>query len=122
MAKTVLTVDDSASMRQLIKMTFTNAGYRVQEAEHGGKGLEAARSTSFDMVLTDLNMPVMDGMAFIRELRKLPAYAGVPIVFVTTVGEADKKAQAKAAGATAWVTKPFEPNELLSVAKKVLGQ
>lgn len=122
MAKTVLTVDNSPSMRQLIKMTFSNAGYRVLEAEHGAMGLEVARGTAFDMVLTDLNMPVMDGMVFIRELRKLPSYAGVPIVFVTTVGEADKKAQAKAAGATAWVTKPFEPDQLLSVAKKVLGQ
>ncbi|MBP0587611.1 response regulator, partial [Mycobacterium tuberculosis] len=72
-------------------------------------------------VLTDLNMPVMDGVALVRELRRLPALTGVPIILVTTESDAEKKAEAKAAGATGWITKPFQPDQLLSLAKKVLG-
>jgi len=122
MAKTILTVDDSASMRQMIKMTLSDAGYRVIEAGDGAQALTTARGNAVDMVLTDLNMPVMDGVSLIRELRKLSAYTGVPIVMLTTESDADRKAQAKAAGATGWITKPFRPEQLLSVTKKVLGQ
>ncbi len=122
MSKTILAVDDSPSMRQMIKLTLRSAGYDVIEAGDGEQGLSQARGNAVHMVLTDLNMPVMDGMVFIRELRKLPAYTGVPIVFVTTESDADKKAQAKAAGATAWITKPFQPEQLVAVAKKVLGE
>jgi two-component system chemotaxis response regulator CheY len=122
MPKTILAVDDSASMRQMIKLTLRNAGYEVIEAGDGQQALTQARQNAFHMILTDLNMPVMDGMVFIRELRKLPAYMGVPIVFVTTESDAEKKQQAKAAGATAWITKPFQPEQLVAVAKKVLGE
>lgn len=122
MPKTILAVDNSASMRQMIKLTLRNAGYEVVEAEDGDKGLSQARKATVDMILTDLNMPVMDGMVFIKEVRKLPSYMGVPIVFVTTESDAEKKAQAKAAGATAWITKPFQPEQLVAVAKKVLGE
>ena len=119
---TVLAVDDSASIRQMINMTLTGAGYNVIEAVDGTQGLTAARSNTVDMVLTDLNMPGMDGVALIQELRKLAAYKGVPIVMVTTESDAEKKSQAKAAGATGWITKPFQPDQLISVAKKVMGQ
>jgi two-component system chemotaxis response regulator CheY len=122
MAKTILTVDDSASMRQMIGMTLTGAGYGVLEAGDGAQGLAVARGKSIDMVLTDLNMPVMDGITLIRELRKLPTMTGIPIVLITTESDAQKKSEAKAAGATGWITKPFQPEQLLTLAKKVLGQ
>ena len=122
MPKTILAVDDSASMRQMIRLTLRNAGYDVIEAGDGQEGLAQARRGTVHMILTDLNMPVMDGMMFIRELRKSPAYTGIPIVFVTTESDAEKKSQAKAAGATAWITKPFQPEQLVAVARKVLGE
>lgn len=121
MPKTVLTVDDSASMRQMIKMTLAGAGYQVMEAADGAQGLAAARGRKVDMVLTDLNMPVMDGVSLVRELRKLPALTGVPIILITTESDAEMKARAKSAGATGWITKPFQPDQLLSLARKVLG-
>ncbi|MDB5600429.1 MAG: Phosphate regulon transcriptional regulatory protein PhoB [Xanthobacteraceae bacterium] len=122
MAKTILTVDDSASMRQMIKLTLSGAGYNVIEAGDGTQGLSTARGNAVDMVLTDLNMPGMDGVQLIRELRKLSTYTGVPIVLLTTESDAERKQQAKAAGATGWITKPFQPEQLLSVTRKVLGQ
>jgi two-component system, chemotaxis family, chemotaxis protein CheY len=121
MAKTILTVDDSPSMRQMIRLTLTDAGYQVVEAGDGAQGLAAARQQAVDMILTDLNMPVMDGVSFIRELRQLGGYAGVPIIMLTTESDADRKSAAKAAGATGWITKPFQPEQLVSVTKKVLG-
>ncbi len=122
MGKTILTVDDSASMRQMVKMTLSNAGYTVIEAGDGVQGLAAARSNAVDMVLTDLNMPGLDGVALVRELRKLPSFTGVPIVLLSTESDAERKQQAKAAGATGWIVKPFRPEQLISVTKKVLGQ
>jgi len=121
MTKSILSVDDSASMRQMVKLTLAGAGYQVAEAANGAEGLERAKGSIFDLVVTDLNMPVMDGLAFIRELRKLPAYRGVPIIFLTTESDGAKKQEAKAAGATGWITKPFQQDQLLAVAKKVLG-
>lgn len=121
MAKTILTVDDSASIRQMVKLTLSGAGYRVVEAEDGELGLVAAKRGGIDMVLTDLNMPKMNGISLIRELRRLPTYTGVPIVLLTTESDAERKQEAKAAGATGWITKPFQPDQLLSVTKKVLG-
>jgi two-component system chemotaxis response regulator CheY len=121
MAKTILTVDDSASIRQMLKLTLTNVGHTVLEAGNGAEGLAKAREIAADLVFTDLNMPVMDGLTFIRELRKLPAYRGVPILFLTTESNAEIKQQAKEAGATGWLVKPFQQEQLLSVVKKVLG-
>jgi two-component system chemotaxis response regulator CheY len=119
--KTILSVDDSASIRQMVKMTLGAAGYTVIEAADGAQGLVQARSKAMDVILTDLNMPVMDGMTFVREVRKLPSYVGVPILLLTTESDAEKKAQAKAAGATGWITKPFQPQQLLDTLKKVIG-
>jgi two-component system, chemotaxis family, chemotaxis protein CheY len=121
-AKTILTVDDSASMRQMVKLTLSQVGYNVIEAGDGVQGLATARGAAVDMVLTDLNMPGMDGLALIRELRKLPSFTGVPIILLTTESDAARKQEAKAAGATGWITKPFQPEQLVSVTKKVMGQ
>ena len=122
MTANILTVDDSASIRLTTKVTLTNAGYSVTEAVNGAEGLAAAKSSSFDLIVTDLNMPIMDGLTMIEELRKLPAQAGVPIIFLTTESDADLKARAKAAGATGWLTKPFDPESLVKIVKKVLGR
>jgi two-component system chemotaxis response regulator CheY len=119
--KSVLTVDDSPSIRQMIRLTLGPAGYNVLEAGNGAEGLSKAKSAQVDMVVTDLNMPVMDGLGLIRELRSLPAYRGVPIVFLTTESDAGLKQQAKAAGATGWITKPFQKDQLLMVVQKFLA-
>lgn len=121
MTKTILSVDDSASIRQMVKLTLSGAGYTVVEAGNGIEGLAKARDAAVDMVMTDLNMPGMDGLSFIRELRKLSTYKGVPIIFLTTESDAEKKKEAKSAGATGWITKPFQQDQLLAVVKKVLG-
>ena len=121
MSKTILTVDDSASMRQMVKITLSGAGYQVAEADNGADGLTKAKASPANMVVTDLNMPVMDGLTFIRELRKLPEYRGVPIIFLSTESDAGVKQQAKEAGATGWIVKPFQAEQLLAVVKKVLG-
>ncbi|OYD05700.1 response regulator [Rhizobium sp. N4311] len=122
MSANILTVDDSASIRLTTKVTLTNACYSVTEAADGAEGLATAKSSSFDLIVTDLNMPVMDGLTMIEELRKLPGQAGVPIIFLTTESDADLKARAKAAGATGWLTKPFDPENLVKIVKKVLGR
>ncbi len=121
MSKTILSVDDSASALQMVKLTLTGAGYQVLQAVNGADGLAKARAGTVDMVLTDVNMPVMDGLTLIRELRKLPAFKGIPIVFLTTESDAAMKQQAKAAGATGWITKPFQQDQLLAVVRRVLG-
>lgn len=121
MAKTILCVDDSASMRQMIKLTLTGGGYDVIEASDGGDGLKKLEGKAVNLVITDLNMPGMDGLTFIRELRKLPAIKGVPIIFLTTESDESKRSEAKAAGATAWITKPFQADRLLEIARRVLG-
>jgi two-component system chemotaxis response regulator CheY len=121
MTKTILSVDDSASVRQMVQLTLQGAGYQVIQANDGADGLAKAQASPVDMVVTDLNMPVMNGLGLIRELRKLPAYRGVPILFLTTESDAEMKKQAKEAGATGWITKPFQRDQLVSVVKKVLG-
>ncbi len=121
MVKVVLCVDDSASIRQMVKLTLSSNGYDVHEACDGRDALTKAGAKSYDMVLTDLNMPNMDGLALINELRKMATYKGVPIIFLTTESDESKKAEAKKSGATAWITKPFKQDQLLAVVKKVLG-
>jgi two-component system, chemotaxis family, chemotaxis protein CheY len=121
MNRTILTVDDSVSALQMVKLTLSAAGYQIVQASNGADGLAKARTAQFDMVLTDLNMPIMDGLSLIRELRKMPSFRGVPIVFLTTESDPGMKAQAKAAGATGWITKPFQQDQLLAVIRKVLG-
>lgn len=122
MTAKILTVDDSASIRLTTRVTLSNAGYAVTEAVDGLDGLNKLKAGEYDLVVTDLNMPNMDGLAMIRELRKLPAHTGVPVIFLTTESDGELKAQAKAAGATGWLTKPFDPESLVKIAKKVLGR
>jgi two-component system chemotaxis response regulator CheY len=117
---TVLTVDDSPSIRQMIKVVLAPAGHTVIEAGDGAQGLEKAKASRMDLVITDLNMPVMNGLELIRALRKLPALTGLPIVFLTTESNDAIKQEAKAAGATGWITKPFKPEQLLAVVSKLV--
>ncbi len=121
MSRTILTVDDSASIRQMVKLTLTSGGYDVIQAVDGNDGLAQAKKSRADMVITDLNMPGMNGLALIREIRKLPTYVGVPIIFLTTESDAALKQEAKAAGATGWIVKPFQQDQLLGAVRKVLG-
>ena len=116
----ILTVDDSESMRQMVSFTLAGAGYDVAEAVDGQDALIQAKSKHADIVLANLNMPRMDGISLVRELRKLPGYRFTPILMLTSESGAARKAEAKAAGATGWLTKPFEPVHLLATLKKVL--
>ncbi|MFT5717071.1 MAG: two-component system chemotaxis response regulator CheY [Oleiphilaceae bacterium] len=118
---TILAVDDSASMRQMVSFTLKGAGYTVIEAEDGQKALDKAKGSAVDLVLTDVNMPVMDGIELVRNLRTLPAYKFTPILMLTTESAGDKKVQGKNAGATGWLVKPFNPEQLLATIKKVMG-
>lgn len=122
MTAKILTVDDSASIRLTTRVALSNAGYTITEAVDGMDGLGKMRSGQFDLIVTDLNMPRMDGLTMIRELRKLPAYMGIPVIFLTTESDNELKSQAKAAGATGWLTKPFDPESLVKIVKKVLGR
>lgn len=119
MAK-ILAVDDSASMRQMVSFTLKGAGHEVIEANDGVDALAKAQSSTVDLVISDVNMPNMDGITLIAELRKLPAFKFTPMLMLTTESSADKKAQGKAAGATGWIVKPFNPDQLLNTIKKVL--
>lgn len=118
---TILAVDDSASMRQMVAFTLKGAGHTVIEAADGQKALQAARTQNFNLVISDVNMPVMDGIALIRELRALPSYKFTPILMLTTESGSDKKMEGKSAGATGWIVKPFNPDQLISTVKRVLG-
>jgi two-component system chemotaxis response regulator CheY len=120
MAVTILAVDDSASMRQMVSFTLKHAGYEVIEAADGVDALEYARNNSVNLVLTDVNMPRMDGISLVRELRQLSAYKFTPMLVLTTEAEPDKKMQGKQAGATGWLVKPFNPEKLLATIAKVL--
>jgi two-component system chemotaxis response regulator CheY len=121
MGKVVLTVDDSASIRQMVAFTLKSAGYEVVEAVDGEDGLNKAKNKSADLVLTDQNMPKMDGLTLIKTLRGLPQYRSTPILMLTTESSDAMKAAGKAAGATGWLVKPFDPQKLLEVVKKVIG-
>ena len=117
MAKTVLCVDDSASIRQMVGFTLKSSGYEVVEAVDGMDGLDKAKAKSVNLVLTDQNMPRMDGLTLIKSLRALPQYKSVPILMLTTESSEAMKAQGRAAGATGWLVKPFDPQKLIEVVK-----
>lgn len=117
---TVLVVDDSASLRSMVAFTLKQQGYSVTEAENGQDGLEKAQGGTYDLVLTDVNMPIMDGITFCGELRKLPAFRFTPILILTTESSAEMKQQGRQKGATGWLVKPFNPDTLLSVLKRVV--
>lgn len=120
MEKTIMTVDDSAIVRKMVSFTLENEGYQVVEAEDGVDALEKLTGNRVNMILTDLNMPKMDGLEFIRRVRQGNGCKFVPIVMLTTESQTDKKSLGKAAGATGWIVKPFKPQQLLAVVKKLL--
>jgi two-component system chemotaxis response regulator CheY len=118
--KKVMIVDDSVSMRQMVGYTLRQGGFEVIEAEHGADAMNRLQSCSVDLIITDLNMPVMDGITLIQSVRKQPGMKSKPILMLTTEGLATKKEQGKAAGATGWIVKPFDPEKLLQTVAKVL--
>ncbi len=119
--KRILIVDDSVSIRQMVEATLKTADYQVTAAKDGLEAFNLCKTQRFDFVLTDQNMPNMDGLTLIKSLRGLPSYARTPIVVLTTEASDQMKAQGRAAGATGWMVKPFEPLKLLEIAKKVMG-
>lgn len=121
MAKKILTVDDSASIRQMVVFTLKSAGYEVIEASDGNSGVQQARKEQVDLILTDQNMPGMDGLTLIKTLRAMPQYKLTPMLMLTTESSDSMKMQGKAAGATGWLVKPFDPQKLLEVVRKVIG-
>ena len=117
----ILAVDDSPSMRQMVSTTLTGAGYEVEQAGDGVEALQLAGRQRFDLVITDVNMPNMDGIALVRELRNKPNYKFVPLLILTTEATSERKQQGKNAGATGWLVKPFNPERLLATISKVLA-
>jgi len=117
---TILTVDDSASMRQMVTFTLKSAGHQVTEATDGVDALQKAKQEKFNLIITDVNMPNMDGITLTKELRALDDYKFTPILTLTTESGSNRKKEGKAAGATGWIIKPFNPDQLLSTIQKVL--
>lgn len=118
---TILAVDDSASMRQMVSFTLKGAGFDVVEAVDGVDALNKAKGQKFDLVISDVNMPNMDGLTLIKELRATPGFQFTPMLMLTTESSSDKKMEGKAAGATGWIVKPFNPDQLLATINKVIG-
>ena len=120
MTKTILAVDDSESIRETVSFTLRQAGYQVLLAEDGQEALSVAGGAGpIGMVITDLNMPNLDGIGLIKALREKPAFAGVPIIMLTTESNPEAKQQGKAAGATGWIVKPFKPDQLSTLVQKL---
>jgi len=121
MSRRILAVDDSASMRHMVGVTLRAAGYEVIEAADGHEALEYARQHAVDLVLADVNMPRMDGITLVAELRALPSYKLTPLLLLTTESSPQSKQQGKQAGATGWMIKPFHPDQLLATLERVLS-
>lgn len=116
----VLTVDDSRTILAMLRHTLTNAGFEVLQAEDGRQGLDVLHAEPVDVVITDINMPVMDGIEFIRQVRSSGRYQSLPILILTTETSQDKRDQGRAAGGTGWIVKPFDPEKLISVIHRVV--
>jgi len=119
-SKKILTVDDSPTVREMLKTTLQNAGFNVLQAINGEEALKLLEAESIEMLITDLNMPKLDGISLIREVRKSPGGRFLPIIMLTTESQEDKKREGKSAGASGWIVKPFKPEQLLSVVRMVL--
>lgn len=119
MTKTILTVDDSRTMRDMLRMALTDAAYEVVQAVDGAHGLEVLDTCEPDVIVTDINMPNLDGFGFIEKVRSGGRHSGVPILVLTTESEPEKKARARAAGATGWIVKPFDPVKLVDAIRRV---
>jgi two-component system chemotaxis response regulator CheY len=120
MAKTILIVDDSASVRQVVGIALRGAGYDVVEGTDGRDGLTKLDGRKISLIVSDVNMPNMDGITFVKEVKKLPAYKFTPIIMLTTESQESKKLEGQAAGAKAWVVKPFQPAQLLGAVSKLV--
>ena len=120
MGKTILTVDDARTMRQMVSFTLRGAGHEVLEAQDGAVALSVLQSRAVDLVLTDINMPNMNGIELTRALRALPSFGKTPIILLTTESDPAKKAEGRAAGATGWIVKPFSQDQLLAIVAKLL--
>ncbi|MCG5051334.1 MAG: response regulator [Myxococcales bacterium] len=120
MSKTVLIIDDSESMRELLKHTLVTAGYEVREASNGADGMAEAVKKKVDLIITDLNMPVMDGLTVARKVRQIAAYRTTPLLLLTTETSDAKKQAAREAGASGWMVKPFSPPDLLKTIARVM--
>jgi two-component system chemotaxis response regulator CheY len=120
MAKTILIVDDSASLRQVVSIALKGAGYDVIEASDGKIGLARLDGRKIHLIVSDVNMPNMDGITFVTELKKLPAYRFTPVIMLTTESQEGKKREGQAAGAKAWMVKPFQPAQLLAAVAKLV--
>jgi two-component system, chemotaxis family, chemotaxis protein CheY len=120
MLKKILTVDDSRTMREMLRHTLANAGFEVVTAEDGADGIQKLRESQPDVVITDINMPVMDGFEFIENVRKFEEYNRVPILVLTTESAPEKKRRAQSAGATGWIVKPFDPEKLTRAVNRVM--
>jgi two-component system chemotaxis response regulator CheY len=121
MSKRIMTVDDSASVRQMVSFTLKGAGYDVIEAVDGKDALSKLNGSPIHMIVTDLNMPNLDGIGLIKGVRANPSHKFIPIILLTTESQESKKIEGKQAGATGWIVKPFKPEQLIGVIKKVLG-
>ena len=120
MKRTILAVDDALTMRKLVSFTLRTAGFEVIEAADGVEGLAVVQSRQLDLIISDVNMPRMDGIEFTRQARLSPRGRSVPIVILTTESDAEKKNRARAAGATGWIVKPFQQEQLLAVVGRLL--
>jgi two-component system, chemotaxis family, chemotaxis protein CheY len=120
MSKTILIVDDSASVRQVVSIALRGAGYDVITSVDGRDALSKLDGTRIHLIISDVNMPNMDGITFVGEVKKLPAYRFTPIIMLTTESQEERKRQAQAAGAKAWVTKPFQPPQMLAAVAKLI--
>lgn len=119
MAKTIMIVDDSASMRQVVGIALKGAGYAVLEGRDGQDALAKLTGQKVNLIISDVNMPIMDGISFVKAVKLLPAYRFTPIIMLTTESEESKKRDGQAAGAKAWVVKPFKPEQLLGAVQKL---
>lgn len=120
MGKTILVVDDSASMRQVVGIVLRGVGYEVLEGVDGQDGLSKLNGRRIHLIISDVNMPKMDGITFVREAKKLPAYKFTPIIILTTESQESEKLQGQAAGAKAWMVKPFQPSQMLAAVSKLI--
>ena len=120
MAKTVLVVDDSAGIRQIVSATLKSAGYEVMEGVDGADALTKLAGHKIHLIICDVNMPVMDGISFVKEIKKSADYKFIPIIMLTTVSQERKKQEGQAAGVKAWVVKPFQPEQMLNVVSKLI--
>ncbi len=120
MGKTILIVDDSATIRQVVGMTLKGAGYEVMEASDGKDALNKLDGKRFNLIISDVNMPNMDGITFVKEAKKLANYKFTPVIMLTTESQDSKKQEGQAAGAKAWVVKPFQPEQMLAAVAKLI--